>query len=96
MVDELVGLGTDQGVNVRGEVAVGPGVEDAILEVTRRSGVDLIILGTDVRPGSGRLYLGPRVERILEEAPCPVLVVNWGAAPARHAGARNGNGAKQQ
>ena len=91
MVDELVGLGTDQGVNVRGEVTVGPGVEDSILEVTRRSGVDLIILGTDVRPGSGRLYLGPRVERILEEAPCPVLVVNWGASPSRHGGVRNGS-----
>ncbi len=92
MVDELVGFGSDQGVNVRGEVAIGPGVEDSILTVSAREKVDLIILGTDVRPGSGRLYLGPRVERILEEAPCPVLVVNWGAPAIRHGGARNGNG----
>ena len=37
---------------------------------------DLIILGTDVRPGSDKLYLGPRVERILNNASCPVIIVN--------------------
>ena len=92
MVDELVGFGSDQGVTVRGEVTVGPDVEDSILDVARRGGVDLIILGTDVRPGSGRLYLGPRVERILEEAPCAVLVVNWSTPGVRHASGANGNG----
>ena len=92
MVDQLVALGSDQGVNVRGEVAVGPDVEDSVLEYTRRGNVDLIVLGTDVRPGSGRLYLGQRVERLLEEAPCPVLVVNWNSSAGRSQGARNGNG----
>ncbi len=56
--------------------------ERAILEVAARLGVDLIVLGTDVRTGTDRLFLGPRVERILEEAPCPVLVMNAGGGSA--------------
>lgn len=93
MVDDLVELGHAQGVNVRGEVRMGPDVESSIFELVTRDNIDLIVVGTDVRPGSGRLYLGPRVERILEEAPCAVLVVNWSAPGTRHhVGSRNGNG----
>ena len=47
----------------------------ALRWVAEELGVGLCVLGTDVRPGSERLFLGPRVERILEDAPCPVLVV---------------------
>jgi nucleotide-binding universal stress UspA family protein len=47
-----------------------------ILDVADRSGIDLIVLGTAVRAGSERLFLGGRVEHILHEARCPVLVVN--------------------
>lgn len=90
MVDDLVRFGTAQGAKVRGEVTVGSDVERSILDVARREGVDLILLGTDVRAGSSRLYLGPRVERILAEAPCPVLVVNWGPQVGRPAASRNG------
>jgi nucleotide-binding universal stress UspA family protein len=28
------------------------------------------------RPGSENLFLGPRIEHILENAPCPVVVFN--------------------
>jgi nucleotide-binding universal stress UspA family protein len=41
-----------------------------------REGYDLLILKTRVRIGSDRLFLGPRVERLLELAPCPVIVLN--------------------
>jgi hypothetical protein len=33
-------------------------------------------VGTNVRVGSSRLFLGPRVERLLINAPCPVIVLN--------------------
>ncbi|NJP04756.1 MAG: universal stress protein [Chloroflexaceae bacterium] len=36
----------------------------------------MIILGTNVRSGSQHLYLGRRVERILEHTPCPVIIIN--------------------
>jgi nucleotide-binding universal stress UspA family protein len=38
--------------------------------------MDLIILGTNIRAGTERLYMGSRVERILNQAHCPVIVVN--------------------
>jgi nucleotide-binding universal stress UspA family protein len=76
IVDELRVLGEAQKVRVAAEVRVGASPEAAILELAREKKIDLILLGTDLRPGSSRLFLGPRVERILNNAPCPVLVVN--------------------
>ncbi|HEU5163143.1 MAG TPA: cation:proton antiporter, partial [Thermoanaerobaculia bacterium] len=76
IVDELRMLGEAQKVKVAAEVRVGPSPEAAILELASERKIDLILLGTDVRPGSSRLFLGPRVERILNNAPCPVVVVN--------------------
>ncbi len=76
IVDELRTLGEAQNVRVAAEVRVGASPETAILEVAAERRIDLILLGTDVRPGSPRLFLGPRVERILNNAPCPVMVVN--------------------
>jgi nucleotide-binding universal stress UspA family protein len=76
IVDELRSLGEAQKVRVASEVRVGSSPEAAILELAREQKIDLILLGTDLRPGSSRLFLGPRVERILNNAPCPVLVVN--------------------
>ncbi|HET7041575.1 MAG TPA: universal stress protein, partial [Gemmatimonadales bacterium] len=37
---------------------------------------DLLVLGTSVRAGTTRLHLGPRVEFLVRQAPCPVVVVN--------------------
>jgi nucleotide-binding universal stress UspA family protein len=79
IVDELRKVGEAGGARVRGIVEVGAEVESIILETAAREKTDLILLGTDLRPGSERLFLGPRVERILQNAPCPVMVVNWTA-----------------
>jgi Kef-type K+ transport system membrane component KefB len=75
-MDKLRELGTLQGVASAAEVLVGSTPDTVILEAARQRDVDLIILGTGIRAGSDRLYLGPRVERILSNAPCPVIVVN--------------------
>jgi Kef-type K+ transport system membrane component KefB/nucleotide-binding universal stress UspA family protein len=77
-VDELVERGRAYDVATRGTVTVGSEVDSVILETARRERIDLIVVGTDVRPGSDRLFLGPRVERILYDAPCPVIVINAG------------------
>jgi nucleotide-binding universal stress UspA family protein len=76
MVDELEKLGEAFGVRTFGEVKLGREPETLILEMARQKSSDLIILGVSVHAGSDRLYLGPRVERILSNAPCPVIVVN--------------------
>ncbi|HSJ28362.1 MAG TPA: cation:proton antiporter [Acidimicrobiia bacterium] len=51
-------------------------VELGILTVVREVSADLLILGTNVRSGTRRLHLGPRVENLVSHAPCPVVVLN--------------------
>lgn len=69
-------MGQLLGIETSARVEVGAETENVILEVATQTDADLIILGTSVRPGSDRLYLGPKVERILSAAPCPVIIVN--------------------
>lgn len=78
IVDQLRELGELRDTNVDTDVEIGPKPEQVILNQAKRRQVDLIIVGTDVRVGSDRLFLGPRVEYILANAPCPVLVINTG------------------
>ena len=47
----------------------------AILELAKADGYDLIVMGTHGRRGFGRVMLGSVAERVLREAPCPVLTV---------------------
>lgn len=76
IVQTLRKLAAVNEVRAHTEVRVASSPDAAIVEVAEQLGHDLIILGTDVHPGSERLFLGPRVERILDAAPCPVIVVN--------------------
>ncbi|HEX3035746.1 MAG TPA: universal stress protein [Thermodesulfobacteriota bacterium] len=76
IVEELRELGELHGVLTMTDVRTGPDPETVILEVAEKERIDLVILGTNIRAGSDRLFLGPGVERILENAPCPVIVIN--------------------
>jgi len=71
---EAVGdaLGRAPETTIRRDVSA----EEGILKYIDESRPDLLILGTEVRAGTTRLHLGPRVERLVREAPCPVVVVN--------------------
>lgn len=75
-VNELKKLGEAFEVKTEAMVVKGQNPEEKIAEIARKNQIDLIIVGTNVRPGSNRLYLGPRVENILQLAPCPVIVFN--------------------
>ena len=75
-VEELKKLGESLDVNTFTEIEIGEEPDSVILKMASENDFDLIILGTDVRPGSDKLYLGPRVERILNNASCPVIIVN--------------------
>lgn len=46
-----------------------------ILRYARDHGVDLLVLGTHGRTGLRRLVLGSVAERVVRQAPCPVMVV---------------------
>lgn len=76
IVEVLRELGEGYGVRTETRVQDSSDVESAVLEIVEAEGVDLVLLGTDVRPASERLFLGPRVERMLATLPTPVLVVN--------------------
>ncbi len=54
----------------------GKSTEEVIFMVSKENDVDLILIGTNIHPGTGRLYLGRRVENILNNAECPVLIFN--------------------
>ncbi len=76
IVNELRELGETADVRVDTEIRQGPNADTVILETAEERNIDLIVLGTSVRSGTSRLFLGPRVERILRNAACPVLVFN--------------------
>jgi len=46
-----------------------------IAELARELGVDLIVIGRVGRHGAHRVHIGSVAERVVESAPCPVLVV---------------------
>ena len=46
-----------------------------VLDAAKRLGADLIVMATHGRKGLRRLILGSVAERIIREAPCPVLTV---------------------
>ena len=76
MVEELRELGDVQGVRTRAEVRRAGDTDQAIIDYCNDANIGLIVLGTSVRAGSERMFLGPRVERIIHGAPCPVVVYN--------------------
>ena len=76
IVAEMVSFGESMGARCSGEVRIKESVAAGIVEVIIRHQVDLLLLGTNVRPGGERLFLGAEVERVLKSAPCPVIVVN--------------------
>lgn len=48
---------------------------DKIVQYAKSSEADLIIMGTYGRRGAERILIGSVAERVIEYAPCPVLVV---------------------
>jgi Kef-type K+ transport system membrane component KefB/nucleotide-binding universal stress UspA family protein len=78
IVGVLAELGGLYEVQAETLVEEGRHPDEVILEVAEREQIDLIVLGTDLRPGSTRLFLGPRVENILVRADCPVVIMNSG------------------
>lgn len=76
IIDELRLIGETQGVKTLSQIQASSTPEAMILEVAAREEVDMIVLGTSVYAASKRVYLGPRVEYILNQASCPVILLN--------------------
>ena len=56
---------------------LGPGVEvsDALVTAAEDAGAELIVIGLRRRSPVGKLILGTNAQRVLLDAPCPVLTV---------------------
>jgi universal stress protein A len=54
---------------------------EEIVNAAKEIGVDLIVIGSHGYAGLGRLLLGSTAERVLQYAPCPVLVVKEAPGP---------------
>lgn len=76
IIEENKIVGESLRINISSEIMESNNVEAGIIEVSVKNNSDLIILGTNIYPGTSRLYLGRRVERVLEDADCPVLIFN--------------------
>ncbi len=77
VVADIERLSESYSASVTTHVLTGGGdFVDVIIEAMSRQEIDLLVMGSSLRPGSTRLHLGPRVEEILQLAPCPVLLLN--------------------
>jgi nucleotide-binding universal stress UspA family protein len=62
------------GLDARVKILTGPPV-DSLLELAKDLAVDELIIGNHGRSGLARLLIGSVSEQIVNEAPCPVLIV---------------------
>jgi basic amino acid/polyamine antiporter, APA family len=68
-------LGADHGVEVRGHIVRARSIGDAIVDEARRTGADLIVLGSAPRWRRQSRFFSPTVEYVLKKAPSEVLIV---------------------
>lgn len=67
----------DAGIDyeVRRQTDDGHGAADELVAIAEEVGADLVVIGVRRRSATGKLILGTQAQRILLDAPCPVLVV---------------------
>lgn len=71
---EKVGLALGHTADTKIRRSLDP--ETGIIEAIDEFAADLLVVGTGVRAGTTRLHLGPRVEYLARNAPCPVVIIN--------------------
>jgi K+:H+ antiporter len=76
LVEDLRQLGEAVGARVFSEVRMAGDTIGTVLERAGSGDIDLMVLGTAAHAGSHRLYMGPKVESLLRDPPCPVIVFN--------------------
>ncbi|MEA1930715.1 MAG: cation:proton antiporter [Euryarchaeota archaeon] len=76
LVDGDANLGRRIGADTRRNVIVSDRDPEAeLVALTRREEYDLVVLGGNLRPLSGRAFFGYRVEYVFQNADCPVVVL---------------------
>jgi nucleotide-binding universal stress UspA family protein len=62
-------------ITVRTRVKAFPRPWSGIVSFVRDEAIDMVIMGTHARKGVPKLFLGSVAERVIAEAPCPVITV---------------------
>jgi nucleotide-binding universal stress UspA family protein len=75
LVEKIAELGRSMGATVNTDVLVADQPEHAIVERSEER-ADLIVLASSRRPVSQRAFFGHRIDYVVGNAPCPVLVVS--------------------
>lgn len=78
IVANAVAMAAAEGVEAEPEIAEGR-EHEVIIDVARRIGSDLIVLGSHGRTAFGRLLMGSTTERVIGLTECAVLVSVFGA-----------------
>ena len=76
LVEHQTEIGRVLGARVDFKILEGKSPEQSILEFARTEQVDLIVLGSNIRMITGRVFFGHRVDAILSKAHCPVAVIS--------------------
>lgn len=65
-----------EAAGVKAETFIGEAeADEAIIKLAAEQGVDMIVVGSHGRTGLRRLLMGSVTEKVIGNAPCPVLVV---------------------
>jgi Kef-type K+ transport system membrane component KefB/nucleotide-binding universal stress UspA family protein len=75
MLEQQAQLGRSLGANVTSHVIKGNIPEHTILKFAQAKQADLIVIGSALRMVTGRVFMGHRVDTILDRARCPVAVI---------------------
>ncbi|MEH2195833.1 MAG: cation:proton antiporter [Nostoc sp.] len=75
LLEQQAAIGRNLGANVKTYILQGTSPEREILKFAQTQEVDLIILGSNIRMVTGRVFFGHRVDAILSKAHCPVAVI---------------------
>ncbi len=67
-----------RGIKSRGFVRDSAEPYNVITEIAQKEQIGLILLGSHGRTGLSRILMGSTAERVIAQAPCPVLVVKTG------------------
>ena len=76
IVEQQAEIGRSLGASVKTCVLKGTSPQREILTFARTEHVDLIVLGSNIRMITGRVFFGHLVDAILNRATCPVAVVS--------------------
>jgi nucleotide-binding universal stress UspA family protein len=75
LLEQQAAIGRSLGADVKTYVLQGTSPEKEILNFAQKQEVDLIVLGSNIRMVTGRVFFGHGVDAILSKAPCPVAVI---------------------